>query len=131
MLDNARRLHAFFCAPDRLENDKPVSGGEIARVDDVDVFILCRGKARILIAAGKFLRNADVDHKIVFARQRGKRAHIVRQIDCRRGRQRAAGCDVLVNIVRKNIDAVLISPVSQLDIQRQNADGIAPNLLRA
>ena len=53
MLDNARRLHAFFRAPDRLENDKPVSGGEIARVDDVDVLILRRGKARILIAAGK------------------------------------------------------------------------------
>lgn len=91
MLDNARRLHAFFCAPDRLENDKPVSGGEIARVDDVDVFILCRGKARILIAAGKFLRNADVDHKIVFALAAQENAqHIVRQIDCRRGRQRAA-----------------------------------------
>ena len=72
-----------------------------------------------------------MDDKIILAGQRRKYTHIVRQIDCRRGRQRAAGCDVLVNIVRKNIDAVLISPVSQLDIQRQNADGIAPNLLTA
>ena len=131
MLDNARRLHAFFRAPDRLKNDKSMSGGEIARVDDVDVLILRRGKARILIAAGKLLRDADVDNEIILARQRRKYTHVVGQIDCRRGCQRAAGCDVLVNIVRKNIDAVLISPVSQLDIQRQNADGIAPNLLRA
>ena len=57
--DDFLRLHAAFGKAHRLEHHKPVAGGEIARVNDVDVVISGRRQTCVLIAGGKIGGNSD------------------------------------------------------------------------
>ena len=48
--DDFLRRHTALCHPYGPENHQPVTGGKIARIDNVDVVKLLRGKTSILIA---------------------------------------------------------------------------------
>ena len=105
--------------------------GEVARIDDIDVVIVRRRKAGVLIAAGKIGGDRDVDHEVRLAGVFGENLYIVRQIDRRRCGKVAARRHMRVDVVRMDVHAVAEGLVAELDVQRHEMDVIFFDLLRA
>ena len=54
-----------ICQPHRLHYHLPAAGGQVARIHRINVGKLPRRQAGILMAAGKFRADIDVDHRVV------------------------------------------------------------------
>ena len=66
-----------------------------------------------------------MDDEVVSVGQLGERADIVRQIDCCRCGQSAARRHMGVDVVRLDVNAVTVCFLSQLHIERENANVIS------
>ena len=120
--DDLVRRHAGAGHPLGFEHDEAVAGGEISRVDNVDVVKIRRRELCVLIAAGEIEGNTDVNDKVILRGELREHADIVRQVDRSRLRQTAARGDMRIDVVRADVHAVAQRFAVHVDVERQQAD---------
>ena len=120
--DDLVRRHAGAGHSLGFEHDEAVAGGEISRVDNVDVVKIRRRELCVLIAAGEIEGNTDVNDKVILRGKLREHADIVRQVDRSRLRQTAARGDMRIDVVRADVHAVAQRFAVHVDVERQQAD---------
>ena len=112
-----------FCSqPGRIQREQALCAGKVAGIDHIDVGKRGCGQAGVLIAAGHLRADGDADDGIEAAAELRKAVGEFADVDCGRRAERAACIDVRKDILRRDVDAVLIELPILDNGQRQNGD---------
>ena len=117
-LDTGNALLRKLC---RRDDKKPLPGAQILRIHHKDVVELLRGKARILVAAGKIRADVDLHDLVVFLCVAREHLRILELADRRRAAKLPAAVHMGENVRGRDIHAV-VKLFSVLD-DAQRRDG--------